>query len=65
LTPTYFASNIWERLALLIFLDISERITLIFEHKYFKFMYFKYMRALFDLLLDLLCFLLRGGGGLR
>jgi len=63
MTPSNVASTIWEHLALLILLDISERITIISEHKYLKF-----MRALSDLLfllLDFLCFLLRRGGGLH
>ena len=63
MTPTNVASAIWEHLAILILLDISERITIILEYKCPKF-----MRALSDflfLLLNFLCFLLRGGGGLR
>jgi len=62
-TPTNVASTTWEHLAILILLDISERATIILEYKCPKF-----MRALSDflfLLLNFLCFLLRGGGGFR
>jgi hypothetical protein len=63
MTPTNVASTTRGHLAVLILLDLSEGTTIIFEHKYPKF-----MRALSDLLfllLDFLCFLLRGGGGLH
>jgi hypothetical protein len=73
MTPTNVASAIWEHLAILILLDISDRITIIFEHKYLKLV--GALSDLLFLLLDLLCFrlsftrvtsdLLRGGGGLH
>ena len=72
-TPANIASNFWIRRALLILLDISDRITIIFEHKYLKLV--EALSDLLFLLLDLLCFrlsfarvtsdLLRGGGGLH
>jgi hypothetical protein len=72
-TPANIASNFWIRRALLILLDLSDRITIVFEHKYLKLM--EDLADLLFLLLDLLCFwfsstivksdLLRGGGGLH
>jgi hypothetical protein len=62
-TPANVASTVKGYNAIIILLDISEGTTIIFEHKFLKF-----MRALSDLLfllLDFLCFLLRGGGGLH
>ena len=72
-TPANIAANSWIRRAILILLDVSDTITIIFEHKYLKLV--GALSDLLFLLLDLLCFrlsftrvtsdLLSGGGGLH